>query len=95
MASPRIEVRKRVIATSQRIGWWMVATRALMKQENLTAEEARHHRARACELRSREGGGDRGLIEQAFADHLRRDFHPDPNHNCELARSFLESVGPA
>jgi len=90
-----IRVLGLLVATSQLLGWWLYATRFLMEQEELTADEKRRYREEAKVVRGREAGVDYDLVRRAFVDYLRRDFHPDQTENYELARAYLDSVGAA
>jgi hypothetical protein len=93
---PRYSVRLAglVIATSQLLGWWAVATAMLMAQENLSKEELARWREEAEHLRIENGGMTRSeLFRRAIVDYLRPDFHPDERDDYHLARAYLESVG--
>jgi len=94
---PRYSVRIAglLIATTQLVGWWMLGTRHLMKQEGLSAEEIKRYRRQARELRGHEGGVNWDLIKRAFVSYLRPGFHPDQQDDYALARSYLESIGAA
>lgn len=93
---PRYGVRVAglVIATSQLLGWWFVATAMLMAQEGLAPEERAQWRAEAERLRVEHEGSDRlELFRRAILDYLRPDFHPDDRDDYALARDYLASVG--
>lgn len=82
------------IATSQLLGWWMVATAMLMAQENLTREERRRWRAEGERVRLASEGRERmKLFRRAILDYLRPSFHPDDRDDYHLAREYLASVG--
>ena len=76
------------LATVGLLGFWTVATRKLLDQENLPAEEIAQQR-RAAQA----PGQDREVIKKAFIEYLRRDFHPDDRDNYALAERYLESIG--
>ncbi|MCA9604930.1 MAG: metal-dependent hydrolase, partial [Myxococcales bacterium] len=92
---PRYSVRIAglVIATTQLVGWWMVATRMLVEQEGLTKEEIRRYRADAKRLRQQGGGLDLEVIRTAFVEYLRPGFHPDQRDDYALAKDYLASIG--
>ncbi|MCZ7686082.1 MAG: metal-dependent hydrolase [Sandaracinaceae bacterium] len=93
---PRYSVRMAglAIATSQLLGWWMVATAMLMAQENLTREERRRWRAEGERVRLASEGRERmQLFRRAILDYLRPSFHPDERDDYHLARDYLASVG--
>lgn len=93
---PRYSVRVAglAIATSQLLGWWMVATAMLMAQENLTREERRRWRAEGERVRIASEGRERmKLFRRAILDYLRPSFHPDDRDDYHLARDYLASVG--
>ncbi len=93
---PRYSVRMAglAIATSQLLGWWMVATAMLMAQENLTREERRRWRAEGERVRLASEGRERmKLFRRAILDYLRPSFHPDDRDDYHLAREYLASVG--
>ena len=93
---PRYHVRVAglVIALSQLLGWWFVATAMLLSQEKLSDEDKARHRSEAERIRLRAEGGQRyELFRAAILDYLRRDFHPDDHDDYALARDYLTSVG--
>ncbi|HJL16358.1 MAG TPA: metal-dependent hydrolase [Sandaracinaceae bacterium LLY-WYZ-13_1] len=93
---PRYSVRVAglVLATTQLLGWWMVATAMLMAQEDLSEEERRAHRAEAERVRLEKEGRQRlELFRDAILDYLRPSFHPDDRDDYALAREYLERVG--
>lgn len=93
---PRYSVRVAglAIATSQLLGWWMVATAMLMAQENLTREERRRWRDEGERVRIASEGRERmKLFRRAILDYLRPSFHPDDRDDYHLARDYLASVG--
>ncbi len=95
---PRYSVRVAglVIATTQLLGWWMVATAMLMAQEDFSREEREKWRAEAERVRlAHEGRARFDLFKRAIVDYLRPDFHPDQRDDYALAREFLASIGEA
>lgn len=93
---PRYSIRVAglAIATSQLLGWWMVATAMLMAQENLTREERRRWRDEGERVRIASEGRERmKLFRRAILDYLRPSFHPDDRDDYHLARDYLASVG--
>jgi predicted metal-dependent hydrolase len=93
---PRYAVRIAglVIATTQLLGWWAVATSMLMSQENLSAEEKARYRDEAKRVtRARAGTQRLDLFRAAILDYLRPDFHPDQHDDYGMAREYLQSVG--
>ena len=92
---PRYSIRVLglLIATSQLVGWWMLATKSLLDQEQLSPEELARYREEAKRVRGEGGAVDWELIREAFVEYLRRDFHPDQRDDYHLARAYLESIG--
>lgn len=82
-----------VLATAQLVGWWMLATRMLVDQEEFTADQLAAHRRDAEEIRQRFGVDNRELFRAAFLDFLRPDFHPDQRDNYHLAYNYLHEAG--
>lgn len=90
-----VRVAGLVLAVTQLVGWWMLATRMLLEQEDLSPEERRRYRAEAAVLRGGGGAVDWSLIGAAFVDYLRPDFHPDQRDDYHLARAYLDRLGEA
>lgn len=85
-----------VIATTQLLGWWLVAAHMLSAQEDLSPAEWRASRREARRLQgARDGGGVGPRLGRAILDYLRPDFHPDDVDDYELARAYLASLDPA
>lgn len=95
---PRYSVRIAglLIATSQLLGWWAVATAMLLAQEDLDRDERRRFRIEGERVRlASEGRARFELFRRAILDYLRPSFHPDDRDDYHLAREYLESVGAA
>ncbi len=94
---PRYSIRVAglVIATTQLVGWWILATRLLVEQEGLSKEDIARYRAEAERLRGDGGGISWEVIREAFVEYLRPDFHPDDRDDYHLARDYLASIGEA
>ncbi|MCC6874063.1 MAG: metal-dependent hydrolase [Sandaracinaceae bacterium] len=93
---PRYSVRVAglAVATTQLLGWWMVATTYLLSQEKLTARERRAYAREGRRVREETGGMTRRkLFREAILEYLERDFHPDRHDDYALARDYLRSVG--
>lgn len=89
-----VRVAGLAIATSQLLGWWMVATAMLMAQEELDDESKRAYRADAEEARLNAQVEERAqLFKDAIVEYLRPDFHPNDVDDYHLARDYLVSVG--
>lgn len=89
--SYRLRVQGLLLATVTLVGFWVVATTLLMRQEGLGWAEIRRQ---AREARGKGHLFD-GTIARAFRDYLRRDFHPSQVPNGHLAREYLERIGRA
>jgi uncharacterized protein len=84
-----------VVASATLGGFWLIASRELLRQEaarGVDMEEKR--RWAASDPRLAEERRHRGrMFRKAIAEYLRPDFHPDQNDNYALARGYLESIG--
>jgi predicted metal-dependent hydrolase len=83
-----IRVLGAVLALGGLIPLWNLATRHLLKQENMTRAELRADRKRM-----EAHGRDRRYLVNAFFDYLRRDFHPDDTEDYHLAAEWLAAHG--
>jgi predicted metal-dependent hydrolase len=77
-----------MVAGATLIGFWMLGTRMLMKQEKISKEEVEAQRKRAYAR-----GQDWSVIKRAFVEYLRPGFHPDDVDNYDLARAYLAGIG--
>jgi predicted metal-dependent hydrolase len=83
------------VATMTLLGFWAIASRALLEQERARGVDIDEKRAFAAadpRLRA-ERRWRRAMFAKAIRDYLRADFHPDRNDNYALARGYLESIG--
>jgi predicted metal-dependent hydrolase len=77
------------------LAFWLVATRALMAQEEAKGTDVREKK-RFSDLDPRfqtEKRRRARMFRRAVRDYMRRDFHPDQHDNYALARAYLESIG--
>lgn len=93
-----LRVRGLVVATVVLGGWWLTATRSLLRQDGLSFREqrAQMRSARAFRRRLQLELGKKpmpdllhGVFLRGIREYLRRDFHPDDNDNYHLAERYL------
>jgi predicted metal-dependent hydrolase len=77
------------IAIAMLGGFWVAATKMLLRQDGVTKEAARAEMAR---LRERSPIAKRVFL-RGIREYVRRDFHPSDNDNYHLARDFLAREG--
>lgn len=70
--------------------FWTIGARMLLKQENLSRAERKHHRDRIPKNRRNDTNK---LLRRAFVEYCRPSFHPDQHDNYHLARTYLERLG--
>jgi predicted metal-dependent hydrolase len=83
------------MATINLIGWWVVGTTTLLRQDGVSLAEVR--RQMRAIARERAGQDDGPIATRVFGrgirEYLRRDFHPRQNDNYALARDYLARAG--
>ncbi len=90
---PRTSVRVAGLAVAAlSLGaWWALATRMLLRQDGVSAEDVRRERARLAR--------DQPIFKRVFLrgvrEYLAPGFHPWQTDNAALARDYLESIGRA
>ena len=77
-----------VLATAGLMYFWRSATRMLLAQEHLPAQQVKAERKAA-----RARGQNLDFLRRGILSYLRPGFHPDRHDNYHLARDYLRSIG--
>lgn len=83
-----VRVAGLVIGALTLLGFWTIATRHLLAQDETPSREIAKQRKNMREI-----GQSKGFMWKAIVDYLRPDFHPDQHDNYGLARNYLEKLG--
>ncbi|MFK7985553.1 MAG: metal-dependent hydrolase [Sandaracinaceae bacterium] len=81
------------IAFGLLLGFWNVAARSLIEQEDLSEEELKEWAAHAQRIEKEFGRDRRELFSRILLDYMAPGFHPDQRDDYALARDYLEKSG--
>ncbi|GAB4528444.1 MAG: metal-dependent hydrolase [Haliangiales bacterium] len=70
--------------------WWVMATWALLRQDQVTRRQARRERRMVQSWRERAHLLSRDIFARGIIEYLRPGFHPDDRDNRHLATEYLQ-----